>query len=102
MISKVSLGHNHLHRLAVFKFDIDRQDSDPDFVKDALPSVSAFGNRNHAFACEGGPGADNRMARKRNLARGREDTQASQHFVRSGLSTKTVSERFISRAIFNI
>ena len=67
--------------LSVFKLDIDRQDSDPDFVKDALPAIAAVGKRDHTFPRECGPRADNRMARKRNLARGREDAQASQYFV---------------------
>src|SRR5829696_2213477 len=73
-----ALSHHHLDGLSIFEFDIDRQNTDADFVKDPLPAVAAVRQWDHAFACQGSPGADNRMARKRNLAHGRKDTQASQ------------------------
>jgi len=78
---KLALSHDDLHRLSVFKLDIDRQDSDPDFVKDPLPAIATVGKRDHAQARERSPCADDRMTCERDLTSGREDTQASQCFV---------------------
>src|SRR6185369_7377393 len=65
---ELALRHDDLHWLSIFKFDIDRQDADADFVKDALPAIAAVGQRDHTLAREGGPRADDRMAREGDLA----------------------------------
>src|SRR6266496_1638171 len=70
---KLSLSHYHLEGLTVFELDIYRQNSDANFVMNARPAVSVGGQGNNAFARQDVPCAHDRMACKRNLARGRED-----------------------------
>src|ERR1043166_5637902 len=72
---KLALRHLDLDRITISEFDIDRQDSNADFVINALPTVATFGHWYHVFFRECGPGADDRMPSKRNLAHRREDAQ---------------------------
>lgn len=74
-----ALSHDDLDWLSIFEFDINRQDSDSDFVKDSLPAIAAVGKRDHGLARERSPCSDNRMAGKRDLTHRRKDTQASQY-----------------------
>src|ERR1044072_6507570 len=72
---KFALPHIDLDRITISEFDVARQASNADFVIHALPTVATFGHWYHVFFRDCGPGADDRMPSKRNLAHRREDAQ---------------------------
>ena len=47
---KLSLRHHNLHRRAVFKFDVHRQNANADLMMNARPPISAVRNRDNAFS----------------------------------------------------
>src|SRR5262249_6744246 len=75
---ELALCHHHAHRLAVFEFDVHRQDTDSDFMFYMTPSVAIFRKWHDALARKAIPRAGNRMARKRQLNRRCEDAQSTE------------------------
>src|SRR5882672_9159256 len=76
---KLSLRHYHLHRHAIFEFDVNRKDTNADFMMNARPAIATFGERDNSFARQRVPRTDNWMPGKRNFACGREDSETAQH-----------------------
>ena len=74
------LRHHHPSGLAVFELDVNRKNSNADFMLDADPAISILRQRHNAFARETIPRAHNWMARKWQFACRREDPQPARHF----------------------